>query len=270
LKLWAKEVQTLMEFGLTRSQAKVYLTLVRLGEDSKALTIFRFSNVARQDVYRILTELEQLGLVVKVIAQPMKFKAITLKTATSILLKRKKRIFSELELKAKELVENTSKRTANVVTRRVGDRFVLIRDFDAILHRAEDSIANSKQEIDHITPYRELASWLTYLSDPFSNALNRGVEIRWIMELLPNLEQLPEIIRNFVGHARFTLRIVPSNLEAKISILDKKEMNMAVFPESEIGEAALWSDNPCLVSMAAEYFETIWQRGIDVDLEKDA
>jgi len=81
---------------------------------------------------------------------------------------------------------------------------------------------------------------------------------------------LPEIIRNFVGHARFTLRIVPSNLEAKISILDKKEMNMAVFPESEIGEAALWSDNPCLVSMAAEYFETIWQRGIDVDLEKDA
>jgi len=47
-----------MEFGLTRSQAKVYLTLVRLGEDSKALTIFRFSNVARQDVYRILTELE--------------------------------------------------------------------------------------------------------------------------------------------------------------------------------------------------------------------
>lgn len=58
MKLWAKEVQTLMEFGLTRSQAKVYLTLVRLGEDSKALTIFRFSNVARQDVYRILTELE--------------------------------------------------------------------------------------------------------------------------------------------------------------------------------------------------------------------
>jgi len=182
LKLWAKEVQTLMEFGLTRSQAKVYLTLVRLGEDSKALTIFRFSNVARQDVYRILTELEQLGLVVKVIAQPMKFKAITLKTATSILLKRKKRIFSELESKAKELVENTNKKTANVVTRRVGDRFVLIRDFDAILHRAEDSIANSKQEIDHITPYRELASWLTYLSDPFSNALNRGVEIRWITE----------------------------------------------------------------------------------------
>lgn len=270
MKLWRKEVQTLTEFGLTPSQAKVYLTLVSLGGDSKAQTIYKFSKVARQDIYRILNELQQIGLVEKVIAQPMKFKAITLEGATTILLKREERSFSALKSKAKELLEKTNGEITNAVTQQVGDRFAIITDLDAIAHRAKDSIANSKQKIDHITPYRELAPWLAYLSDALSNALNRGVEIRWITELPQNLEEFPEIIQKYLENAHFKFRIALFDLEAKVVIFDKKETIMALSTECKIGEApALWSDNPCLTSMIAEYFEAIWQRGNEIDLEND-
>jgi sugar-specific transcriptional regulator TrmB len=56
------DTQVLMHLGLTNSQAKVYLALLRLGTDNKGTTIAKFADVLRQDVYRLLDELQQIGI----------------------------------------------------------------------------------------------------------------------------------------------------------------------------------------------------------------
>jgi sugar-specific transcriptional regulator TrmB len=51
-------IQTFMSLGLTLLQAKLYLTLVKLGsQGGEVRKISRESSIVRQDVYRILPEL---------------------------------------------------------------------------------------------------------------------------------------------------------------------------------------------------------------------
>jgi sugar-specific transcriptional regulator TrmB len=95
--------KTLREIGLTLSQARVYLALVKLGTHSTVKTVSVFSKVARQDVYRTLTELRELSLVEMVIGNPALFRAIPLQEAVAILMERKNQRTRELLAEASEL-----------------------------------------------------------------------------------------------------------------------------------------------------------------------
>ncbi|MEX2723761.1 MAG: helix-turn-helix domain-containing protein [Candidatus Freyarchaeota archaeon] len=57
-------IQTLTDLGLTFLQAKTYLNLAKLGK-ANVQTIAKASNVARQDIYRIMPSLQKLGLAEK-------------------------------------------------------------------------------------------------------------------------------------------------------------------------------------------------------------
>jgi len=81
--------KTLRELGLTSSQARVYLTLIKTGDPATVKTLNTISKVARQDLYRILTELRELSLVEMVIGNPTMFRAIPLPEAITILVERK-------------------------------------------------------------------------------------------------------------------------------------------------------------------------------------
>jgi sugar-specific transcriptional regulator TrmB len=267
LKLWTKEVQTLMEFGLTRCQAKVLLTLTRLGEDSRAQAISKFSNVARQDVYRILNELHQLGLVERVIAQPNRFRAIPLREAASILLRRKMKACAELNAKVKEFAENNLEKAA---FSQKGDRFALITDKEAIKFKTKEVIENSQAEILYVSPYNELTQWLLSLNESYVGSMKRGVKIKCATDAPRDHDNNSLIMKDYIENPQFDLRIVQSMPKAKFGIYDRKEIIMALFMDYEIGGSpALQSDNESFVAIAAEYFETIWKTGIEVNPKSD-
>ena len=265
MQLWQKEVQTLEAFGLTHSQITVYLNLVRLGEDSKAKTIFKFSNVARQDIYRILRELQQLGLVKKIIAQPTRFRAIPINEAALILLRREERVFSKLKEKANELAKSSAEKFAKAADMQESGQFVLITEIEGIAYKTSKVIEKSMENLHYISPLRELAAWLAKLSDSFINAMDREVDIKWVTEIPKDSERLPKIVQTFVRNPQFRLRSVPYQTKAKMGIYDKKEIIMALLVAPDIGEApALWSNNQSFVSIAEEYFDKIWEKGTDV------
>jgi len=63
----SREVQTLIDLGLTDLQARVYLSLYQKGP-SEALTISKVTKVARSDVYRTMEGLQRIGLIEKEIS----------------------------------------------------------------------------------------------------------------------------------------------------------------------------------------------------------
>jgi sugar-specific transcriptional regulator TrmB len=81
--------KTLRELGISLLQARVYLALLKLGTYSNVKCISVFSKVARQDIYRTMTELRELGLVEMVIGSPALFKAIPLQETVAILMEKK-------------------------------------------------------------------------------------------------------------------------------------------------------------------------------------
>jgi sugar-specific transcriptional regulator TrmB len=73
------DFDVLSELGLTKNQIKIYLSLLKLGTPTKAIRIFQVSGVPRQDVYRVLLELQQLGIVEKIISRPSSLRLFNLK-----------------------------------------------------------------------------------------------------------------------------------------------------------------------------------------------
>ncbi len=86
-------IEALMHLGLTFLQATVYVTLLKFGK-TEAKAISDSSGVARADVYRVMSTLEHLGLVEKIISTPSTYKATPIKEGCVLLLQnRRQRIF---------------------------------------------------------------------------------------------------------------------------------------------------------------------------------
>ena len=83
-----EQEETLKRLGLSGIQARVYLTLIRSGRSS-AKTLSKQSNVARPDIYRIMTHFQQLGIAQKSITTPVMFEATPIEHALSGLVENK-------------------------------------------------------------------------------------------------------------------------------------------------------------------------------------
>jgi sugar-specific transcriptional regulator TrmB len=92
-------IEILVELGLTHTEAKAYVSLLCLNT-ATARNLHTVSNIARQNIYQLLSDLEEKGLIEKVIAKPAKFKPIPADKAISILLQRKKEQYRQLGKKA--------------------------------------------------------------------------------------------------------------------------------------------------------------------------
>jgi sugar-specific transcriptional regulator TrmB len=85
MQIHEEYVKVLAKLGLTHNQAKVYVALLSL-KNATARSAQKLSNVARQDVYQVLSELGEKGLIEKILAKPEKFRPIPVNEAISILV----------------------------------------------------------------------------------------------------------------------------------------------------------------------------------------
>jgi sugar-specific transcriptional regulator TrmB len=264
-----EDAQTLMHLGLTKSQAKVYLALLRLVVDSKVTTIAKFVDVPRQDVYRLLAELQQIGIVQKALVKPATFKSSPPEEAVSILIERRKSDFSVLKKEADKFVKNAKDPLYEQIALPENDQFILYSEREAITCKAREVIENIQVSLKDITPFNELEPWLSVLSKSIDESLNRGVKIRWITERPEDLRSIPKFLRTYLKYQNFEVRFVPQPLIAKIGIFDSKEVILGVFMESGFARSpALWSSNPSFIALAENYFESCWKAGWDLKLEK--
>jgi len=82
------DVGVLVDLGLSTRQARVYLALLKIGE-AKAKAIADFSLVNRQEIYRVLESLQQIGLVQRNVCMPTTFSPTPIVDTIRMLLKQK-------------------------------------------------------------------------------------------------------------------------------------------------------------------------------------
>jgi sugar-specific transcriptional regulator TrmB len=88
--------EALARFGLSENEVRIYVYLERTGE-KKATEIAEALSFHRTDIYRILSALEEKGLVSSSFEKPLKFVAIPLDKAVDLLIKTQKMRISLLE-----------------------------------------------------------------------------------------------------------------------------------------------------------------------------
>ena len=263
------ETGTLLHLGLTNSQAKVYLALLRLATDCKGTTIAQFANVPRQDVYRLLAELQQIGIIRKTIARPATYKATCAKEAIEILLNRKISDFSKLKREGNVFVkraqENLISRIPQIFSE---DEVDIISGREAIVSKIEEASLRAQITSRSITPYNELIPWLSVSSNSLDETLSRGITIQWIVDKTPALNRLHPALRRYVDKPNFKLRFITQPIKTKVTLFDSKEVIIGMVTDSDFAVSpALFSNNSSIVAMAESYFESCWRISTDIDCQ---
>ena len=147
-----KQIKTLQDFGLSFLQAKTYLILVQLGE-ADAKTIARASNVARQEIYRVMPSLQKLGLGEKIIGKPVIYKATPLEDALLILIQKQKEAFTELDNKRCWLLQNFFMDGTKAAIDDNDTQFIITSELSLFFNTQRKLLQKTQESIDIMLPF---------------------------------------------------------------------------------------------------------------------
>jgi sugar-specific transcriptional regulator TrmB len=247
-------VQTLVKLGLTVLQAKVYIALAKLGT-STARTTAKLAQVASQDVYRVLADLQEKGLVEKIIAQLTMYKATPIKEGLSILLQNKKEEHIETEKQAKTIFNSFYENdNQNILNENV--QFTITSKWSLLIKMHEKLADRTKKSIDFIIPVKMSKQMLFHNCLYIKRAIRRGVKIRAITQKV-NGESMSRNPKPLSKNPLFELRYLPeTSIPFGMHIFDKEEVTLAMSEKKPM--PSLWTNNLNVVRLAEDYFENIW------------
>ncbi len=257
-----KEVALLHDLGLSPSQAKVYLALVTLGSQT-ARSTYKVAQVARQDIYRILIELQHLGLVERIIAAPTRFKALPIQDGVSILLERKTKETTELHARVDELIDKYPEEVESS-THIEEPQFVFVPE-RVLARRVEKAVANAQKSMDFVFSWAKFSKWMFNQEEILKKLLKRGVKIRYVIEKPEYTKAMPDIVAEATSEDSLLLQCkyaLTVNL-AHLIVIDGKEMLIDASPTAAYGKTpVLWSNSRCLIVLAQNYFEEMWKNSV--------
>jgi sugar-specific transcriptional regulator TrmB len=258
-----KRITTLTHLGLTVNQAKAYLALVKLGSAS-AKDISEISNIAQQDIYRVIPLLEKLGLVEKLVASPNLFKANSPEQALSVLLKCREKENSILHGEALRLIEELNQNTENTANKQDPSQFLIISGKNIILMKARKAITNTSDSICVLTSWRNSAMNTQHFLAISKQALSRQVKIRFIFYMS---EKEIAVFLKTMGHliedSRFKVRFIFSEKPVTFSVFDREQVFFSI-KKDKLGNAPLlWSNNPSFIAFAQNYFDMLWEMAME-------
>jgi len=266
----AKDLAT---FGLTVNQAKVYIALVRFRVASVA-KIAQLSKVRREEIYRMLPKLEQLGLVERILGKPTKYRSIPLEEALSLLIKRQQEVIStkisKLTEKRAEILEQVKSLEAKRLVAEEETRFVLISDREQALRKIVSMMENAKREIAVAVSWDEFRYAYINYADTFKKAVGKGVKARALTEINEVDDLTMEILREAESLRDNVELRHADHLSSHIVIIDDKEVIVGTFirPTME-RHADLWTNDPAYINAMKTFFDRLWQESVDVQFRTD-
>jgi sugar-specific transcriptional regulator TrmB len=252
----AKHIQTLKDFGLSSLQAKIYLVLVNLGK-ADVKTIARESNVARQEIYRIMPALQKLGLEEKIIGKPITYKATPLEDGLSILLQKQEEECYELQNKKNWLLSNFHPDNIKTDLHEDDAQLIVISEITLFFNTYKELIKKTQNTIDTIIP-------LSLTPTKFYNLWSH-VETEMTMKRPLKIRLITQKSRKNLGpprcileHHLFEFKYLTEPVPFGMHIYDKKKFSMSMSEKS--GLPSLWSNNPNMVILAQNYFDSLWNK----------
>jgi sugar-specific transcriptional regulator TrmB len=259
-----KDTDTLIALGLNSTQAKVYLALLRLGQ-TKARAIWKTSKVNRQDIYRLLNELERKNLVEKLLTTPAEFRALPIQDGLTSLLRERAQELDNLTERAKQLIVSlATQQNEHEITEEF--EINLVSNKKAYVRRLEQAVVTTQESIDIIDSFDNC--WHRQENDfeLITTLIEKGVKFRHILNRPKEGQKLSKVLdksqnRNEMVEVRF----IPKEPIATIRIDDGKRLEISATAKCPRPEdtPTIYSDSPCLVGILQDYFERLWKEAIE-------
>jgi sugar-specific transcriptional regulator TrmB len=252
-------VKVLTDLGFTATQARAYFALCQNGI-SDAKTISKESRIARQDVYRVLAGLEEMGFIEKTLTKPAMFKAVPLQETIDALIRRQKEESHNLWEKTQVLLKQLEKnQKASYINEK--PQFILIPEGTAYISKGREAIKTAESSIDCITSSKRFLKMLRFAGEDIVKALEKGVNFRFLLVRSTMENSLPRIIKKYYDASLCDIKYFASECysQARIAIYDRREVHIAISTnENFMKSSMLLSTYQPLVSVICDYFETVW------------
>ena len=263
-----ERIETLIRLGLTLNQARAYLALVQFGPTG-AKELAETSKITRQDIYRVTVELEEKGLVEKLLFTPTVYRACPIELVTSNLVNRKVAEHEEMQEKTQQLVIDVQKSyaTAGKSIQDEASQFIMIAGKDTIIQRLVEALSKASKSVDVVTSRERFSSAIDSFSKGYAKALARGVKIRIAVEKHVAENSALEVTRKLAESEDFDVRFFSCAPEAVVSIFDGKEAAVTISKTANFAKtSALWSNDISFVALARSYFDNMWNNSIQSEL----
>jgi sugar-specific transcriptional regulator TrmB len=254
-------VTILAELGITPRESRVYLNLVKLG-CSNLTEISRSTELCRGDVFRIMRSLQDKNLVFKHITSPTKFEVVPIQDALLMLVHTKEYEFVEAQRSARELIEKLG--TGSTSTETLKEPHVVMVPEKQLWRFSGPMINLAKKEN---CAYLSLKSFYTVLNSPVSrkphiNCAKRGVRNRWIIENPQNDILNTKLFKPFTKLPSVEIRYSTQPVQVNLFLCDQEQAFFTTVIGTNVGEHPnIWTNNPCVVEMAQDFFEKKWKEG---------
>lgn len=255
-------IQVLVKLGLTRTQAKVYTTLLCL-KSATARNIQKYSSVARQDVYRILSELEDKDLVEKIIAKPSMFRSVPPNDAVSILLQRRRKESNQLRKEAIQQFRNFELDCIEKTPLNSASKFILLSKSEtnpkAHADKLGKAVDNARKSVMWLINFHFFNQVLFNDKKRLENAVKRGVKFKFIIDgILSDKISEPNLGPLLKKSKYFEIKWSRSIAQADLLLIDYNEAFCRLGSDAESN--VLWSTNHNFVAMLIEYFNIKWKQ----------
>jgi sugar-specific transcriptional regulator TrmB len=250
------QVKILIQLGLTANQAKIYLTLAKT-EKATASQIAQNSKIGREEIYRIMPKLQQLGLIESSMEKPVHYKAVTEKTAIRILIDRRKAENSEIEEKTCEFLSSIIQRKQQLAE--AENMLTLVSGKEHLRQLSTDIINRVNVSLDIVCTYQKLVGWLETHEKTLKKILKRKIPVRFIVEEPVEGKCLvTQTLAEFEKQLSFQCKTLPKILTC-LGIYDDGEITIIAATRTPTYEGPVyWSNNLSLVEVGKAYFETLW------------
>ena len=247
----------LINFGLTKSQAKVFIYLGKYGSKT-ASEIAKALQLPRTETYHLVNSLQNIGLVLAELAHPTKYSAMEMKEAVATLIKQEQERLDNLANKEESISEMWKEIPFFAVEtdESKSEKMQLLHGSGPITNKIKDMINSST---DDFRIYGSVSDLLRmYHSDVLDWVESSPTNLKMIVS---PLNKTPEFLSELDSSK---VKAIPSNTENKCFIVnDAKEvlifMRNATHPSRET--FAWWSDSETLVDMMSSLFDISWEKG---------
>lgn len=180
--------KALLDLGLSRNEAKVYLFLAKAGK-STASKVAKAVSLNRTEIYRVLKGLERKGLVSLILEKPMKFVAVPFENAVSWLIEAEKMKLRTLEQRKDRLLEIWVSLPGSYMDSELREVFQILEGSNQIESKARELLESTKYEFC-VFISEDIISRLYHSGflDELERISKKGVDVRLIADNSPKIE----------------------------------------------------------------------------------
>ena len=246
---------SLLEFGLTQNQARVYLFLSK-NTSKSAPDISKSLKIARTETYHLLNGLQSKGITIAAFGKPTKFQAVPFDKSINILVNNERSRIDELEKQTLYMISQWNlipdTETAEALIKE--NRFQIVQGKVSIVGKLNQLINSAKKDVLLLGSEKDFMKF--YHTDFIDSVKDTKINLKILMSSNNNspyiVDELPaKCIKKFEDSLGENLWFLIKDCE-EIFFFIKNNENEEML--------AVWTDSKTMLNSMKLLFNMIWKK----------